>query len=100
MSEIEECLSELATQPLLYTDTIHGDQVMRDDLWVVSTDELNENHNEITRLNAIIKENEDDAERYRYLRNNTSIMTFEQQTWVTSHKLDMRVDEAMRVEGE
>lgn len=36
-----------------------------------------------------------DAERYRYLRNNTSIMTFEQQTWVTSHKLDMRVDEAL-----
>lgn len=41
-----------------------------------------------------------DAERYRYLRNNTSIMTFEEQTWVTSHKLDMRVDKAMSKQGE
>ena len=33
-----------------------------------------------------------DAKRYQHLRNTTSIMMFELPTWVTSHKLDMRVD--------
>ena len=28
-------------RPLLYTDTLHGDQINRDDMWAVSTDELN-----------------------------------------------------------
>jgi hypothetical protein len=36
-----------------------------------------------------------DAERYRWLRNNTSIMIFELQVWKTSHKLDWAVDELM-----
>lgn len=35
------CKSNLATRPILYTDTINGQQVLRDDLWAVSTDELN-----------------------------------------------------------
>jgi hypothetical protein len=43
-----------------------------------------------------IAELEKDAERYRWMRNNTSVMLFDNQTWVTSHKLDMRVDEAMK----
>ncbi len=43
-----------------------------------------------------IAELEKDVERYRWMRNNTSVMLFDQQTWVTSHKLDMRVDEAMK----
>ena len=54
---------------------------------------------EIESLRAQLAECQRDAERYRWLRNNTSIMTFEQQKWVTSHKLDMQVDLAMSEKG-
>lgn len=37
-----ECNSKLATRPLLYTDTIKGEQVFRDDMWAVTTEELNQ----------------------------------------------------------
>ena len=50
----------------------------------------------LSNSNKRIAELEKDAERYRWMRNNTSVMLFDQQTWVTSHKLDMRVDEAMK----
>lgn len=49
-------------------------------------------------ITDVLAENEQlrkDAERYRWMRDNTSVMTFEEQTWVTSHKLDMRIDRAM-----
>lgn len=36
------CHSKLSTRPLLYTDTIRGEQICRDDMWAVTTDELNE----------------------------------------------------------
>lgn len=36
------CYSPLATRPILYTDTIKGEQTLRDDLWAVTTEELNE----------------------------------------------------------
>lgn len=35
------CISPLATRPVLYTDTVGGNQTCRDDLWAVTTDELN-----------------------------------------------------------
>uniref|UniRef100_A0A6M3LRX1 Uncharacterized protein n=1 Tax=viral metagenome TaxID=1070528 RepID=A0A6M3LRX1_9ZZZZ len=35
------CYSEYATRPILYTDTINGTQVSRDDMWAVTTAELN-----------------------------------------------------------
>lgn len=39
------CISPLATRPILYTDTINGgQQAMRDDLWAVTTVELNALH--------------------------------------------------------
>lgn len=35
------CNSKLATRPILYTDSIKGEQTLRDDLWAVTTEELN-----------------------------------------------------------
>ena len=35
------CYSKYATRPILYTDTIKGVQVCRDDMWAVTTEELN-----------------------------------------------------------
>jgi hypothetical protein len=35
------CYSKYATRPILYTDTIKGIQVCRDDMWAVTTEELN-----------------------------------------------------------
>lgn len=35
------CSHPLAIRPIFYTDSIGGKQVMRDDLWAVTTDELN-----------------------------------------------------------
>lgn len=37
------CLHPLATRPVFYTDSLAGKQVMRDDLWAVTTEELNTN---------------------------------------------------------
>ncbi len=45
------CRSPLATRPILYTDTLSGDQVCRDDLWAVTTEELN-------RMQDVAEENE------------------------------------------
>ena len=36
------CEDALATRPLLYSDTLGGKEVHRDDMWVVTTAELNE----------------------------------------------------------
>lgn len=36
-----KCLHPLSTRPILYTDSVGGEQVCRDDLWAVTTDELN-----------------------------------------------------------
>lgn len=50
------CLSPLATRPVLYTDTIKGgQQALRDDLWAVTTDELNK-----------VQQDALDAARYRW----------------------------------
>ena len=46
------CQSPLATRPLLYTDTLGGKQTMRDDLWAVTTAELNEQERVIASLRA------------------------------------------------
>lgn len=35
------CEHELATRAIFYTDTVEGKQALRDDLWAVSTEELN-----------------------------------------------------------
>lgn len=39
--EDKACRHPLATRPILYTDTVGGKQTMRDDLWAVTTEELN-----------------------------------------------------------
>lgn len=33
-------LDKLYSRPILYTDTIKGEQTLRDDLWAVTTEEL------------------------------------------------------------
>jgi len=40
--EQKVCIHPLATRPVLYTDTVGGNQACRDDLWAVTTDELND----------------------------------------------------------
>ena len=45
------CESKYATRPILYTDTVRGIQTMRDDLWAVTTEELNILHR--TRLQTL-----------------------------------------------
>lgn len=43
-------------RPLLYTDTIDGKQVCRDDMWVLTTEELNAADAELTSLRALLEE--------------------------------------------
>lgn len=42
------CVSPFATRPILYTDTVRGKEVHRDDLWAVTTEELNALHQSLT----------------------------------------------------
>lgn len=35
------CHSKYATRPIIYTDGVNGEQCCRDDLWAISTEELN-----------------------------------------------------------
>lgn len=42
IEQLTTCRSAYAKRPILYTDTVNGEQSMRDDLWAVSTAELNE----------------------------------------------------------
>ncbi len=37
----KKCNSPLATRPILYTDIVNGEQTCCDDLWAVTTEELN-----------------------------------------------------------
>lgn len=46
------CKSDLAKRPLLYTDSIGGEQVCRDDIWAVTTEELNAANERIRELEA------------------------------------------------
>lgn len=51
---MKTCISPLAIRRVLYTDTINGgNQAMRDDLWAVSTDELNGLHNAIQQAKIV-----------------------------------------------
>lgn len=43
-----------AYRMLLYTDTIGGKQVSRDDMWVLTTNELNKIDAELSRLRALV----------------------------------------------
>lgn len=38
---MSDCISKFAKRPLLYTDALGGEQTCRDDLWVLTTEELN-----------------------------------------------------------
>lgn len=52
------CVSPLATRPVLYTDTLEGRQTCRDDLWAVTTDELNDLHRAVQNaatINSILQ---------------------------------------------
>ena len=49
-------LSLPVLRPVLYTDTVKGEQVCRDDLWAVSTEELNAIHNELKQYKAAAEE--------------------------------------------
>jgi cell division protein FtsB len=76
---MKTCISPLATRPILYTDTIKGgQQALRDDLWAVTTEELNELHRAAENaaavssiLNARIKRLEEQQNGFRpdYLLN-------------------------------
>lgn len=44
------CKSELATRPVSYSDVVQGEQVARDDMWMVSTTELNQLHDDAMTL--------------------------------------------------
>lgn len=78
---MKTCISPLAIRRVLYTDTINGGhQAMRDDLWAVSTDELNDLHNKAQRaetLNLILQqkinrlEMQQNAHRPDFLLNGT-----------------------------
>jgi hypothetical protein len=46
------CISELATRPLLYTDTIGGKQISGDEYWAVTTNELNALQRELAEAKA------------------------------------------------
>lgn len=37
-----------------------------------------------------------DAQRYRFIRNTTSVMLFDNQVWKSSHKLDFAIDDMIR----
>lgn len=41
IDELTTMRAKIPPRPLLYTDTIQGQQVCRDDMWAVTTDELN-----------------------------------------------------------
>ena len=49
------CESKLATRPLLYSDSLGGNQVLRDDLWAVSTEELNAVESEVVKLRESLR---------------------------------------------
>lgn len=51
--------------------------------------------NTVTITAAEYAKLKEDAERYRYMRNESSIMLWDAQKWATSHRLDMLVDEAI-----
>lgn len=46
------CESDLAKRMVMYTDTVGGEQTCRDDLWAVTTEELNGVHAELTHLRS------------------------------------------------
>lgn len=52
-----QCNSPLTTRPILYTDVVKalGGQVLRDDLWAVTTEELNAQEKERLDLRATIR---------------------------------------------
>lgn len=51
--EWKTCISPLATRAVLYTDTVGGQQTCRDDLWAVTTDELNDLHKAVQQAKII-----------------------------------------------
>lgn len=53
-----ECDSPLATRPIFYTDTIGDKQVLRDDLWAVTTEELNKIEIELSELRSRVRDYE------------------------------------------
>lgn len=99
------CISPLATRPVLYTDTVGGNQTCRDDLWAVTTEELNK-----------AEQDAKDAARYRWLRDQRGIegdLPVDGDVWVVQlhqprcvipelrcagfgEKLDRAIDAAMK----
>lgn len=43
---------KVKVQPVLYTDTVKGEQTLRDDLWAISTEQLNYLHSLIDQAKA------------------------------------------------
>jgi hypothetical protein len=47
--------TDIPVLPVLYTDTIGGKQTMRDDLWAVTTKDLNAQSAELARLQGVVE---------------------------------------------
>lgn len=63
-----ECISPLATRPLLYSDTLRGETTFRDDLWAVSTEELNAQERENAALRKRVEELEAALNKIAYAK--------------------------------
>lgn len=65
------CRHPLATRPIFYTDSIGGKQTFRDDLWAVTT----------TELNALISECRTLRERIEALKGERVPSTYSERDW-------------------
>ena len=52
------CDSDLAKRPIFYTDTVSDKQALRDDLWAVTTAELDAVESELKKLRALVRDYE------------------------------------------
>jgi hypothetical protein len=76
MSEYK-CESKLATRPLLWSDTLGGKQVYRDDLWAITTEELNKLEAENAALQAQLSQAKAEAANERSSDNSSGKLDYE-----------------------
>jgi len=66
VERLKMCQSDKATKSILYTDTIGGEQVCRDDMWAISTTTLNAltaSEQRVKELEAEAQEEQDEFRR-------------------------------------
>ena len=59
------CHSKYAKRPILYTDGVNGEQCCRDDLWAISTEELNEQAEQFTDMTRQKEEAEWEVDNWK-----------------------------------